>query len=137
VRETPFKLGTETVVKLSKEHAVLFLPHQKTKTKTARRIPVSSRPKAVLEMRRFDPAGQPHALDRFVFGTEIGTRVESFDRAWHTAVLKSHGHKPAYTETANLTPELRTALNAIDLHFHDLRRACHPDQIFFPQLPNH
>ena len=37
-------------------------------------------------------------------------------------MLKSHGVTPTYTETANLTPESRAALNAIDLHFHDLRR---------------
>ena len=142
IKETPFKLGTETVVKLSKEHArtrrleagegeallaacgphlracveaaletgcrrgellsmqwkqiegmtidgavvewapkaTLFLPHHKTKTKTDRRIPISTRLKAILEMRRFDPAGQPHALDTYVFGTEIGGRVLGFGR---------------------------------------------------------
>jgi hypothetical protein len=32
------------------------------------------------------------------------------------------GQEPAYPETANLTPESRAALNALDLHFHDLRR---------------
>ncbi len=184
VKETPFKIGTETVVKLSKEHArsrrleageceallaacgphlracveaaletgcrrgellsmqwkqiegieidgstvtwtskaALFLPHHKTKTKTDRRIPISTRLKSILEMRRYDPAGQPHPLNAFVFGSQVGTRVEGFGRAWDTAVLKSHGHRPAYTETATLTPASRAALKAIDLHFHDLRR---------------
>ncbi len=73
-------------------------------------------------MRRYDPAGQPHALDRFVFGTTVGTRLLNFGRAWSTAVLKSHKHTPTYTETANLTPESRAALKSIDLRFHDLRR---------------
>jgi integrase len=184
VRETPFKLGTETVVKLSDEHprsrrlapgegeallgvcsphlralveaaletgcrrgellslqwkqvegitvdgttitwapkATLFLPHQKTKTKKDRWIPISSRLKAILEMRRFDPKGEPHALDKFVFGSEVGTKVDGFGRAWDTAVLKSHGHTPTYTKTANLTPESRAALQEIGLRFHDLRR---------------
>ena len=190
VKETPFKLGTETVVKLSKEHArsrrlepgederllgacaphlraiveaaletgmrrgeilslqwsqveglmidghegspqqtvtwapkaALFLPARKTKTKKERRIPISARLKTILEMRRFDPKGDAHPADAFVFGTEIGGRVLGFGRAWETAVLKSHGHEPTYTKTANLAPTSRAALKAIDLHFHDLRR---------------
>ena len=73
-------------------------------------------------MRRCDPAGQPHGADAFVFGSEIGTKVEGFGRAWGRAVLRSHGVKVVYTETANLAPESRAALTAIDLHFHDLRR---------------
>ncbi len=60
----------------------------------------------------------------YVFGTEIGGRLLSVTRAWTAAVLRSHGHAPAYTETANLTEESRAALAAIDLHFHDLRREC-------------
>jgi integrase len=102
--------------------ATIFLPAQKTKTKTARRIPLSARLKSILEMRRLDPAGQPLPLDRFVFGNAVGERVGNIDRAWHAAVLRSHGLTPAYTKTANLTPESRAALRGIGLHFHDLRR---------------
>lgn len=184
VEETPFKIGTETVVKLSKERArtrrvdgdeqtallaacgphlralveaaietgcrkgellslqwsqvdgmqierrkviwapksELVLPFEKTKTREDRKIPISTRLRAILEMRRFDPAGNPHARDAFVFGTEIGTRLLRVSRAWYGAVLKAHGHKPVYTETANLTAECRAALKSINLHFHDLRR---------------
>ncbi len=184
VEQSPFKRGTEAVVKLSKEHgrsrrldgdeertllaacgphlravveaaietgcrkgeilslqwkqvegmkvdgekvtwapkAEIFLPFGKTKTKRDRRIPISTRLKGILEMRRIDPAGQPHAMDAYAFGSEIGGRLLGFGRAWHTAILKSHGHTPLYTETANLTPASRRALHAIDLHFHDLRR---------------
>ena len=184
IKESPFKLGSETIVKLSKEHprtrrlhddeeaallaacgphlrsvveaaietgcrkgeiltlqwkqvegmrieddtvtwapkAELFLPFCKTKTKTDRRIPISTRLKAILEMRRFDPAGQPHAADRYVFGTDIGGRLLGFERAWHAAVLRAHGYTPTRTSTANLTPESRAALKSIALHFHDLRR---------------
>src|SRR5207344_747501 len=67
--------------------AELFLPFGKTKSKKDRRIPISTRLKSILEMRRIDPAGQPHAPDAYVFGTEIGSRVLGFSRAWHTAVL--------------------------------------------------
>jgi integrase len=43
-------------------------------------------------------------------------------RAWATAVLKAHGYKPTFTDTANFDGESRTALAKINLHFHDLRR---------------
>lgn len=102
--------------------AELVLPWTKTKTRRDRRIPISSRLKAVLELRRFDPAGDPLPAKAYVFGNAIGQRVTDIKRAWMTAVLKSHGHSPTYTKTANLTVESRAALQAIDLHFHDLRR---------------
>lgn len=102
--------------------AEIALRAAQTKTKRDRRIPISSRLRAVLEMRRCDPVGQPLALDAFVFGTEIGTRIADVGRAWDAAVLRSHGVKLAFTATANLTPECRKALGEIDLHFHDLRR---------------
>lgn len=102
--------------------AQLALPWTKTKTKTHRAIPISTRLRTILEMRRYDPTGQPHALSAYVFGTPVGTRLLNFGRAWYTAVLKSHGYTPTYSNTANLTPESRAALREVDLHFHDLRR---------------
>jgi integrase len=102
--------------------AELVLPWRKTKTRRDRWIPISSRLKSILEMRRFDPAGAPLPLDSFVFGDEVGTRVKSKKRAWQTAVLKAHGHTPGYTKTMNLTAESRATLATIDLRFHDLRR---------------
>lgn len=104
--------------------AVLVLTAVKTKTKRDRRIPISSRLKGLLEMRRFDPAGNPHGLDAYVFGNAIGQRVGSIKRAWTAAVLRSHGCTPEYTSTANLTPASRAAMAEIDLHLHDLRREC-------------
>jgi integrase len=111
--------------------ASLVLPAGKTKTKRERRIPISTRLKGILEMRRFDPTGEPMAADRYVFGNEIGQRVQNFKRAWQTAVLRAHGYTPTYIErrvgeivnkTANLAPVSRAALATIDLHYHDLRR---------------
>jgi hypothetical protein len=62
----------------------------------------------------------------------ISDRVRNIKRAWHTAVLKAHGYKPSSTKkrvdeetvvkTANLSAESHASLDAIDLHFHDLRR---------------
>jgi integrase len=77
---------------------------------------------AILEMRRLDPDGKEHKAEAYVFGNAIGQRVTTFDRAWQTAVLRSHGHKPTYTKSRILTPESREVLHAVDLHFHDLRR---------------
>ena len=102
--------------------AEILLPADKTKTKQDRRIPISARLKAVLEMRRFDPNGDPHEADSYVFGTEVGTRIRDVGRAWETAVLKAHGHTPKFSGTSNLGPESRASLDKIDLHFHDLRR---------------
>ena len=102
--------------------AELVLPWTKTKTRRDRSIPISSRLKGILEWRGFDPAGQPMPATSYVFGNEIGQRVKSVSRAWHTAVLKAHGYEPSYTPAMNLTVASRAALALIDLHFHDLRR---------------
>ena len=102
--------------------AELVLLSSKTKTRRERRIPISFRLKGILEMRRFDPLGEPVPMSGFVFGNEIGQRVQSTKRAWHTAVLKAYGYEPSYTKTMNLSPESRKVLAEINLHFHDLRR---------------
>lgn len=111
----------------------IHLPAAKTKTRQDRWIPMSSRLRAILEMRRHDPAGEEHPVTAFVFGNEVGQRVTTFKRAWERALLVAHGHKPEYVKrdagegrkpvkTAVLTKASRAALNAIDLNFHDLRR---------------
>jgi integrase len=112
----------------------LVLPAQKTKTKRDRRIPISTRLAAILAMRRAGPDGVEHKPTAYVFGNEIGQRATTFKRAWERAVLVAHGHKAEYimrpaksegqksVKTAMLTPESRTQLRAINLHFHDLRR---------------
>ncbi len=115
--------------------AEIMLPAVKTKTKADRTIPVSSRLKAILEMRRYDPAGEEQKAQAYVFGNEIGQRVKNFKRAWERALLVAHGYTPRYVvkvkerngrqvkiRTAVLVPECRAALKEIDLHFHDLRR---------------
>ena len=116
---TPFKRGTESVVKLSKElprhrrlepgegeallaacdadtrakvegaletgmrqgellslqwkqvrssPAEIFIPADKAKQRKDRRIPISSRLQAILEMRRLGPDGKPQPSSAFVFG---------------------------------------------------------------------
>jgi integrase len=80
---------------------VLLLPASKTKTAVARDVPMTTRLKAVLEMRRHGPDGKEHPFDKYVFGNEVGERVGRVMTAWRAACRR-----------ANIT----------DLHFHDLRR---------------
>lgn len=68
-----------------------------------------------------DPAGQPFGPEAHVFGDAVGRKVASIKRAWETAVLKAHGHTPAWTGSNKLSAASRAALRAINLHFHDLR----------------
>jgi integrase len=102
----------------------LVLEAVKTKTRRVRRIPISSRLRPILEMRRTGPDGAPQPPSAYVFGNEVGQRMKRVARAWEAAVLKAHGHKPKYeTKGARrLTQACREKLRAINLHFHDLRR---------------
>lgn len=88
--------------------AEIWLPAGKTKTGKARRVPVSSRLKTLLEMRRDALRAvlelqddEPLAGSLYVFGNEIGQRVGAIKTAWRMACDRARIH---------------------DLHFHDLRR---------------
>jgi integrase len=102
----------------------IIIPPSKSKTKKPRVLPVGTRLRAVLSMRRHAPDGEPHAPDAYVFGNEVGERVKSVKKAWEITVLKSHGVTPKWVKgkPGQLTAECRDALRRIDLHFHDLRR---------------
>lgn len=111
----------------------VYLPAVKTKTKTDRWIPISSRLQNILDMRRQGPDGEDMSADAYVFGNECGEPVKNVKRAWERALLVCHGHKPQYVKreqgegkkplkTAALTSGSRAQLRAIDLHLHDLRR---------------
>jgi integrase len=78
----------------------ISLRAENTKTDTARRVPISPRLRAVLEMRRTGPDGEPLGPDTFVFGDECGGRVGEFKTAWYGALRRS---------------------DTRDLTFHDLR----------------
>jgi len=82
-------------------------------------------------MRRNAPDNRPLPPTAHVFGDELGHRVGSVRRAWQTAVLRAHGHKPVWIwkkkqgpndkGSTKLSSESQAAYRAIDLHFHDLR----------------
>jgi len=87
-----------------------------------RSLPLSRRMLAVLEMRRTAPDGQAQPRDAFVFGNEVGERVESVYTAWVNAVLKAHGFPVLRDKTTHaLLPASQQAYAAIDLVFSDLR----------------
>jgi len=69
---------------------------ENTKDRENRIIPISDRLRKVLEMRRNSPAGVPFPASAYVFGDEIGRRVHKVRRAWQTAVLRAHRHRPVW-----------------------------------------
>jgi integrase len=79
----------------------VYLPAAKTKTKRDRVVPVSSRLKAILEMRRKDPAGNDLQPDAYVFGNALGQRTASIKTAWTLACRRA---------------------GLVNFRFHDLRR---------------
>jgi integrase len=104
---------------------------EKAKSRRKRTIPISSRLRQVLEMRRNDPEGRPFPPPAYVLGDEVGARVGSIKRAWQTAVLRAHGHEPVWIwkkktgpndkGSTKLNAESQAVYRSIDLHFHDLR----------------
>ena len=94
---------------------------ERTKTKSGRVLPISSRFLAVLQMAQTDPTGKEFGPEAFVFGDVIGRQVKTLKRAWGTAVLKAHGHTPQWAGNHAITAESRAAFEAVNLHFHDLR----------------
>ncbi len=100
----------------------LQLPADMTKAGVFREIPISERLKPWLEMARLDPAGRELPPEAYVFGNEVGEQVTFPKKAWETTVLKAHGHTPEWEPgKGKLTAACRARLQAIDLHFHDLR----------------
>lgn len=63
----------------------LVIRAEKAKTRRARRLPISTRLLAVLQMRRTGPDGQPFGPEAYVFGDAIGGRVVSIRTAWEAA----------------------------------------------------
>jgi integrase len=94
-----------------------------TKARRKRQLPMSQRLRALLEMRRLDPDGQPWPPTAYVFGDgATGERIKSLKTAWETARLKAYGFKVTREKNGRLTPACRQHLREINLRFHDLRR---------------
>lgn len=93
---------------------------ENAKSNELRDLPISDKLRAVLDMVKHDPKGDPHTPLAFVFGTVIGDAVKNPKKTWETAVLKAHGHTPKWKGTT-LDADSRARYRAADLHFHDLR----------------
>jgi integrase len=65
-------------------HELVFRA-EKTKTRTERIVPISTRLLGMLEMRKLDPAGEPLPPDAYVFGDALGRKVKSVRTAWENA----------------------------------------------------
>jgi integrase len=98
----------------------LTVREENAKDGDKRYVPISARLAAVLDMAVQHPAGGQWPATAYVFGA-LGEAVDSVDKAWETCVLRAHGHEPEWTTNGKLTQVSRVALQAIDLHFHDLR----------------
>ena len=59
---------------------VWVLPAANIRRREARDVPITTRLKAVLEMRRLEPAGKEHPPDAYVFANDVGKRSGPFDR---------------------------------------------------------
>lgn len=105
------------------QDGIIVLQAEATKTNTARAVPISTRLKAVLEMRRTGPDGKDLPADAFVFGTETGERRRNVHHGWTIAVLRAYGHDPDLVR-GKISPKSRAVFQEIDLHMHDLRREC-------------
>ena len=67
------------------ERRELVIEAVKSKTRTTRMLPISTRLKGVLEMRQYDPAGERLGPEAYVFGNEVGERMKSVREPWETA----------------------------------------------------
>jgi integrase len=74
---------------VSLERDEILIRAEKAKTRSARIIPISSRLRAVLELRQLDPRGETFGPEAFVFGDAVGRRVKSVREAWKAACAKA------------------------------------------------
>lgn len=97
------QLSQVEYVEQAKDRAArwLMLPASKTKTGETRRVPVSTRLRAVIALRELAPDGKRHEPTAYLFGNEAGEQVKSIKTAWRATCRRA---------------------GIEGLHFHDLRR---------------
>jgi integrase len=75
----------------------------------------------LVKLPRRDPAGRAFRRRAYVFGDAFGERIKSIEKAYLTALLRSHNIEPSWTDNGNFDPSSRAAVAEIDLHVHDIR----------------
>lgn len=94
------ELLTLTWADVSLVRSEILIHAERAKSRKARHLPISTRLRAVLDMVRNDPRGEPHKPEAHVFGNALGEPVADCKKAFLNACTKA----------------------GIDgLHFHDLR----------------
>jgi integrase len=76
----------------------------------------------MLELRRYDPAGQKFGPEGYVFGNEVGERLNNYQKAWSTLRLRASGHGPHWGSNGKFLPCCSGQLAKMNLHMHALRR---------------
>lgn len=91
-----------------------------------RRVPMTPRVRALLDVLRYDSDGKEWPSTAYVMGDAIGERVTNVRKAWVTAVLRANNHEPQWVKQGSntLAPISRDVFRRLDLHFHDLRHEC-------------
>jgi integrase len=79
----------------------IVLRAENTKSLRTRAVPIMSRMRGVLDLRKKGPDGVDHASDRFVFGNEAGEQIKRVRHAWDNTCRRA---------------------KIEDLNIHDLRR---------------
>jgi integrase len=125
--ETALRIGELLAVQwrhIHWEQRQLWIPALEAgarKTGSARFIPLTARLIDALTANRLDPAGEPFAKSAYVFGNDVGERVQSIGKWWDTTVLRAHGVSPRWINNNKLDAAALAAKDRIDLHFHDIR----------------
>lgn len=110
------------------ERSELTLRASTTKSGKTRKVPFSTqRLRSVIEWFRTDTKGKARPGKAPLITNGAGEGIGGFRTSWETAVLRAHGYSPEPgkplrdAKTNSLTPEARSAFNAVDLHWHDQR----------------
>ena len=72
------------------------LPPDRTETNAGRVVPVGSRLRAVLDLRRHAPDGEPHPPTAYIFGNEAATSSPFPRAAQRWAALGVYGERSAF-----------------------------------------